>query len=143
MNAARLDDLIACYQHLSPANLAALPSFYHDDARFIDPFNDVHGCAAIEAIFAHMFQTLDAPRFVVDAHYQGGDGVMLRWRFQFSWRGKLAEIPGSSLLQCGEDGRVILHQDYWDSAALYQQLPWLGGLFRFLKNRLATPLPKA
>jgi hypothetical protein len=33
--------------------------------------------------------------------------------------------------------RVQSHRDYWDAAEeLYEKLPWVGGLMRWLKNRV-------
>lgn len=135
----KLDALISWYQTLTPESLERLPEFYAADARFIDPFNDVRGTAAIRAIFAHMFATLETPRFVVHAAYTGPDGAMLRWQFHFSLRGKAVCIEGSSYLVFDPDGRVASHRDYWDSAELYHQLPVLGSVFRWLTARMATP----
>ncbi|WP_413888997.1 hypothetical protein [Candidatus Aalborgicola defluviihabitans] len=34
------------------------------------------------------------------------------------------------------DGRILDHRDYWDAAEeLYEKLPLLGGLMRWLKRR--------
>jgi hypothetical protein len=35
-----------------------------------------------------------------------------------------------------EAGRITLHRDYWDAAEeLYEKLPLIGGLMRWLKRR--------
>lgn len=60
--AARLAQL---YEQLTPAQLSLLGDYYAPDARFKDPFNDVRGVPAIRAIFAHMFENLEQPRFIV------------------------------------------------------------------------------
>ena len=139
MNQDRLAQLIDWYQTLTPETLARLPEFYTDDARFVDPFNDVTGHAAIAAIFRHMFATLQNPQFAVEASYSGNDGLMLRWQFRFALRQRQYSIPGSSHLVLAADGRIASHVDYWDSAALYRQLPMVGGVFRWLTRRMATP----
>lgn len=135
----KLDALIAWYQTLTPDSLERLPDFYADNARFIDPFNDVRGTAAIRTIFMHMFATLEAPRFDVHAAYTGPDGMMLRWQFHFGWQGKTVCIEGSSYLVPDGEGRIASHRDYWDSAELYRQLPVLGGMFKWLTGKMATP----
>ena len=56
---------IAFFENLSPADLGGLGQVYAPEARFKDPFNEVRGVPAIQAIFAHMFGALDQPRFVV------------------------------------------------------------------------------
>ncbi|HLO95651.1 MAG TPA: nuclear transport factor 2 family protein, partial [Burkholderiaceae bacterium] len=57
--------LVQAYEALSPATLPALMQRYDEAARFKDPFNEVQGVPAIQAIFAHMFEALEQPRFVV------------------------------------------------------------------------------
>ena len=56
--------LIGLYETLSPATLDDLAARYARTCRFKDPFNEVEGRAAVRRIFAHMFETVKAPRFV-------------------------------------------------------------------------------
>ena len=45
-------------------------------------------------------------------------------------------IEGSSYLQLNAQGLITLHRDYWDAAQeLYEKLPVLGSLMRWLKRR--------
>lgn len=140
---ARLAPLIAAYRALTPDRVPALLALYAPQARFRDPFNDVRGRAAIGAVLAHMFATLDSPRFVVTDCYAGSDGqrAVLRWEFAFASRrlGGDCRIVGLSEITLDADGLVVEHLDYWDPAAgLYERLPLLGGLFRRLRRALAA-----
>ena len=46
------------------------------------------------------------------------------------------EVRGVSHLVLAPDGRIAEHRDYWDAAEeLYEKLPLLGGLMRWLKRR--------
>ncbi len=139
--------LAAFYEALTPQTLDQVASHYAPDARFKDPFNDVTGVAAIRAIFQHMFDTLETPRFVV--HGFSGDAAhsFLTWTLYFHTRsGKQVrgwEIHGATHVQWAPDGRVALHRDYWDVAEeLYEKIPLLGGLMRVLKRRLTAPAPQ-
>ena len=78
--------LIALYEEISPARLSGLDAHYAPDAQFKDPFNDVRGVPAITQIFAHMFATLDQPRFTVTQHIVQGDQAFLGWEFRFHIR---------------------------------------------------------
>ena len=78
--------LIALYEQLSPTHLTTLDAYYAPDAQFKDPFNDVRGVPAIAHIFAHMFATLDQPRFTVTQHIVQGDQACLAWEFRFRMR---------------------------------------------------------
>ena len=142
-----LDRLIDFYQKLSPDNVGRLPEFYRADAYFKDPFNEVRGVAAIQAIFAHMFEQVDAPRFVVTERLVEGQASMLGWEFHFrprGWgRGQTQCIRGVSHLKSGADGKIHYHRDYWDAAEeLYMKLPLLGGVLRCLRARLGTKLER-
>jgi hypothetical protein len=49
-------------------------------------------------------------------------------------------IHGVTHLCFDTDGLVCLHRDYWDPAEeLYERLPIIGSLMRWLKKRLASP----
>ena len=142
---ARLDRVVQLFESLAPEDLAAtgrLAGGYHPQARFKDPFNEVQGLAAIAAIFDHMFQTLTAPRFVVISLVAAGDEAFLTWAFSFQRPGMAAAaltIHGASHLHFGADGRVRSHRDYWDAAEdLYEKLPLIGLLMRWLKRRAGS-----
>jgi ketosteroid isomerase-like protein len=134
-----LDRIVAFYEGLQPADLARLDEIYAPLARFKDPFNEVEGIAAIRRIFEHMFANLDAPRFVVTEALAQGDRAFLVWDFVFRPRsGRRAEVTirGATHLVLGADGRILRHRDYWDAAEeLYEKLPLLGPLMRWLKRR--------
>ena len=112
-----LDRLVQAFEGLSPDNLPALVALYAANARFKDPFNEVQGQAAIEAIFRHMFTALHGPRFVVTERVQQGRQVFLTWDFHFRFRRFDTVTPqtvrGASHLVFNDQGRVTLHRDYW------------------------------
>ena len=135
----RVQRVVSLYETLVPADLPALRGVYADGARFKDPFNQVQGVAAIARIFGHMFKQLEAPRFDVLAIVASNDDCFLTWDFRFRTRGAGAAamcIHGASHLRFDADGRVTMHRDYWDAAEeLYEKLPVLGALMRWLKRR--------
>ncbi len=129
----RVAALVAQYEALTPAGLDALVVLYAEGCRFKDPFNEVQGRAAVRRVFAHMFETVDAPRFVVHDTLAQGDQCFLSWDFH---AGRFV-IRGASHLRFDAAGRVAEHRDYWDAAEeLYEKLPVLGALMRLLKRRL-------
>lgn len=142
MNASPpLQRLVDFYQTLSPDSLARIGDVYAVDARFKDPFNEVQGLAAVQAIFDQMFRQLHEPRFVVTSCMQQGDEAFLAWAFHFRFRGHAPQVTqtilGATQVRLGPDGRVVWHRDYWDVAEeLYEKLPWVGGLMRWLKRRV-------
>ena len=127
------------FEQLKPADLARLGEIYTDDARFKDPFNEVAGVPAIRRVFEHMYTSLETPRFVVREVIVQGPQCFLAWDFVFRMRRfdrSEQVIRGGSHLQLGPDGRIVMHRDYWDAAEeLYEKLPLLGRLMRWLKRR--------
>ncbi len=135
----RTQKVVELFEGLAVTNLPRLAEIYTPDARFKDPFNEVQGLPAIQAIFAHMFASLDAPRFVIHDVILQGNQCFMRWDFVFQMRRfNAAEqtIRGGSHLVLAPDGRISHHRDYWDAAEeLYEKLPVLGALMRWLKRR--------
>jgi steroid Delta-isomerase len=134
-----LQRLVHFFQTLQPANLPQIATVYAAAARFRDPFNDVQGVPAIEAIFDDMFQRTREPRFVITGSVQQGDDAFVTWDFHFRTASRDLRIQGCSQLHFDARGQVDLHRDYWDAAGeLYEQLPLLGVLMRALRRRLAA-----
>ncbi len=139
-NRAAIDHLCNWFESLSPGSLARLGEFYTPDARFKDPFNEVQGIPAITRVFEHMFDSLTAPRFIVTGRLVDGAQCFLVWEFRFRFQrfdtATEQVVRGGSHLRLAPDGRVSDHRDYWDAAEeLYEKLPVLGGLMRWLKRR--------
>jgi hypothetical protein len=139
-HSAQMTRMVQFFETVSPDNLNRLSEFYHPQARFKDPFNDVIGIPAIQHIFAHMFVQLVQPRFVVTNQVLQGQQCFLTWAFQFGFKGfktgQTQTILGATHLVLNESGQITLHRDYWDVAEeLYEKLPVLGGLMRWLKRR--------
>lgn len=130
------------FANLTPQRLDQLQALFAPAARFKDPFNDVRGVAAIRAVFAHMYRSLEDPRFVVlDTASEGRVGY-LHWEFHFRRSGRQRVIVGLSRVVFDADDRVVEHQDFWDPAEqLYESLPLLGGVLRWLKAKLSADQP--
>ena len=135
----RAQRVVEVFERLQPADVAGLGELYTDDASFKDPFNEVRGLPAIRSIFEHMFVALDGPRFEIRDVVVQGDQCFLTWEFVFRmkrFRRDEQRIHGGSHLRFAADGRVAMHRDYWDAAEeLYEKLPVVGALMRWLKRR--------
>ena len=140
---AALQHVVHFFEHLQPSDVAGLDTVYTADAQFKDPFNEVQGVSAIARIFAHMFENLETPRFIITQQVQQGAQCFVTWDFIFHLRSRRSEQPmvirGASHLVLREEAgqwRVAVHRDYWDAAEeLYEKLPVLGSLMRWLKRR--------
>ncbi len=135
---AGLARLVAFFESIAPDTVGQLSSVYTEDVYFKDPFNEVRGLPEVARIFAHMFEQVDAPRFVVTGSVLQGDQAFLTWDFLFRMKRFSSDeqcVRGATHLKFAADGRANFHRDYWDAAEeLYEKLPVLGSLMRGLKQ---------
>ena len=131
---------LALFARLTSDSLDELDAVCAPDVRFVDPFNDVTGIAAFKHVLAEMFETLDAPAFRIDDRAAGAHATYVRWTFTARLKGgKSLTIAGMSELHTDDRGRIAAHIDYWDAAGqLYEKLPLIGALMRWLRRRLAA-----
>jgi ketosteroid isomerase-like protein len=135
----RVQRIVERFEGLQAADVERLAEIYTADASFKDPFNEVQGLPAIQQIFRHMFVALDGPHFVIRDVVVDGDQCFLSWDFLFRMRRFRRDeqcIRGGTHLRLAADGRIAEHRDYWDAAEeLYEKLPAVGALMRWLKRR--------
>ncbi|GAB3481452.1 nuclear transport factor 2 family protein [Polaromonas eurypsychrophila] len=134
--------LVHFFETLSPDQVARMDEFYSADVYFKDPFNEVRTLAQVQHIFNHMYVAVDRPRFVVTSQVSEAGQCFLTWDFEFYFKEQQPTmkqtIRGSAHLKFNEAGLVSYHRDYWDAAEeLYEKLPLVGSLMRWLKKRVA------
>ena len=142
-NRQATENLAIFFETLSPQSVGQLHTVYDAQARFKDPFNEVQGLPEIERIFRHMYVALEEPHFVVTGQVVDGAQAFLTWEFRFRFKRfdttTMQAVRGASHVVFNEQGLVTMHRDYWDAAEeLYEKLPILGGLMRWLKKRANT-----
>ena len=135
-----IDALVQFFEQLQRADVARLKDLYAADTFFKDPFNEVKSVAEMERIFEHMFEALEQPHFIVTGRVAQGSECFLIWDFRFRFkrfdRLTWQTVRGTSHLRFGDAGKVVFHRDYWDAAEeLYEKLPGLGALMRWLKRQ--------
>lgn len=136
-----LDRLLDWYGALDPGSLERIGEFYSQEALFKDPFNDIKGLRSIRAIFAHMFETTEDPRFVILERMGQGQQAFATWRFEFRLKGRFYTVLGATHFRFDAAGLVTEHRDYWDAAEeLWQKLPVIGAPVKWLRGKFrATP----
>ena len=113
--------------------------FYSEDVWFNDTLKTLRGRAAVEEYFLKTLSHVDSFRAVVDDHAVSGPNLYVRWTMEIRFKGAKEPVRtiGMTLLRFDKDGRAVMHQDFWDSAAgFYEHLPGVGGLLRWIKSRI-------
>nr|WP_285817717.1 nuclear transport factor 2 family protein [Echinimonas agarilytica] len=130
------------YLNLNADNVEQLKQWYGVDATFVDPFHSVSGIDAIVHYFAAMYENVESIHFDYKWQMSNDDGTVIGWVMTFTHKkingGKPVSVDGVSHIRI-EQGKVIYHRDFFDGASmLYEQLPVLGSMIRFLKKRMAA-----
>lgn len=141
-----IDDVLQSYktlfENLTPQTVDTdFLQVFDRKVYFKDPFNEVRGLNELQGIFRHMFASLHEPEFRVH-HMAGADKTgYLEWRFYFKLKpnGEVKQINGVSKILINDQGKVLVHIDYWDAGEfVYRKIPILGGLIRMVNKRLAA-----
>ncbi len=114
---------------------------YSRDVFFNDTLKTVRGSAALEEYFLGTLVNTESITVDFTGVARSGNDYYFRWvmdvRFKKFQRGKTIRTIGMTHVRFNQDGQVLLHQDYWDSAqGLFEHLPVIGGQIRFIKSRL-------
>lgn len=136
---ARFSDFLCS---LTPAGVQdKTRQVYAEDAYLNDTLKEVRGVAAIEAYFLKTAQA--ATRITVEVLdvAESGGNYYFRWTMEIVHPkladGRPSASIGMSHVRFDAQGKVVLHQDYWDSgSAFYAHLPVLGWLINWVKGRL-------
>lgn len=112
---------------------------YAQDVWFNDTLKTLRGRAAVEAYFLKTMAHVDLLRAeVVDVARSGGN-FYVRWTMDVRFKGAREPVRtiGVSLLRFDREGRVVLQQDFWDSASgFYAHLPVLDRLLPWIKSKI-------
>ena len=137
MNYALLKEF---FETLTPNTLLKdFEKIYAKNVHFKDPFNDVVGIDAVYEVFSHMYRNLNEPKFVLNEYVQKENVLYIHWQFIFMFKNenKVHSFDGVSRLVLNEQGKIIEHIDYWDSAEhMYGKLPLIGSILRYIKRKI-------
>jgi len=137
-----LTNFVLVYQQLSKENLQLLANIYHKNVTFNDPLHTVEGFDDLYQYFQNLYQNLSACDFVIDEVIWQDSQASLFWTMTYQHpklnKGRTVTVVGTSHIK-GEDDKVIYHRDYLDlGAMLYEQLPILGKLTKWIKTKAAN-----
>ena len=114
---------------------------YAANAFFNDTLKTIRGSEAIEDYLAASAEALDTGTVEFLDVVASDGNYYFRWRMTLRFK-KLARdrdtvTVGMSHIRFNADGRVVLHQDFWDSSSgLFEHIPGLGWMIRSVKRRL-------
>ncbi len=138
----RIQPLIKLYSQIKQLSLTdQIAETYAEKLFFNDTLVTLHDRKELLKYLQHTQQQLDSMSFEVLSVQEKGDDVFVRWtmhtRFTVMGQSRNVQSIGMSHLRFNSEGKIILHQDYWDSMqGFYQHLPIIEGVLQWIKNGL-------
>ncbi|MCX5839704.1 MAG: nuclear transport factor 2 family protein [Deltaproteobacteria bacterium] len=115
-----------------------LRGLYADGAYFRDGFKEVLGIEAMEAYFLNSAEGVQSCTFDIQEMVVHQGNYYFRWVMHLTMK-RSPDDPiqtvGMSHVRYDAKGKVIFHQDYWDTGAVYEKIPVMGAVIRWIKNK--------
>ncbi|MBE2181441.1 MAG: nuclear transport factor 2 family protein [Chthoniobacterales bacterium] len=133
------------YGDLTPANVTAkVREVYAPNAWFNDTIATEVGIDAIESYLLKTAKGTEAVQAKVQDVAVSGADCYVRWTMEVRAKNLAGGEPviteGMSHLRFDDQGKIILHQDFWNPASgIYQQLPLLGPAIRYVNGLITKP----
>ena len=114
---------------------------YAENAYLNDTLKTLHGAAAIEEYFLATTENAESITVRFDDVAESGGDYYFRWVMDVKLKkfkpGETLRSIGMTHVRFDEQGKVVMHQDYWDAAqGLFEHVPVLGSVIRAIKKRL-------
>lgn len=116
---------------------------YSADAFLDDTLVAHHGASEIEAYFVETSKLMTSYEVTIDDVARSGDDYYVRWTMVFAAPalsgGEAVHSVGISQVRFDPDGKVAVHQDFWDSGKnFFAHLPGAGGIIGYIRKRLES-----
>jgi len=114
---------------------------YADRLFFNDTLKTLHSNTEVEAYLLETAKMLDHGTVEYRDAVKSADGSWyVRWEMVYQGKklakGQPIRTIGMSQLRFDTEGRVILHQDFWDaSRGIFEHVPFVGPQVRWIKNK--------
>jgi len=139
-NSTLIERFKTYFKVLHEADLSMLREFYAQQIVFKDPVHEMRGLVELEDYFTSLCADLSECRFEYLDEMVSEQSAYLKWIMHFKHPrlgNRLISVRGVSHLRFAD--KIEYHEDFYDMGAmLYEQLPLLGNVTRWLRLRLAS-----
>lgn len=114
-------------------------NLYAEDAFFADPYHLVQGIDAIEDYFIAMAAPAQSCTFDIGTIQRAENDFYCRWTMHLISNAAPDQpiiAQGLTHMRFNTVGKIIFHQDYWDTSLLLDRLPVVGFWTKLVKNRI-------
>ncbi|WNO08460.1 nuclear transport factor 2 family protein [Teredinibacter sp. KSP-S5-2] len=140
MHSPLVEQFKAYFQDLRKSDLSQLEDLYERHIIFKDPIHKIEGLVPLQDYMHNLCTNLTECRFEYLDILEGQDCAYIKWIMHFrhpKLGNRLISLRGMSHIQFQE--KIVFHEDVYDMGAMiYEQLPLLGRIIRWLRQRLAN-----
>ena len=128
------------FKILHESDLSQLRDLYSEQILFKDPVHEIRGLVGLEDYFTSLCADLSDCRFEYLDEMVTDNAAYVKWMMHFKHPrlgNRLISVRGVSHLKISD--KIDYHEDFYDMGAmLYEQLPLIGSVTRWLRMRLAS-----
>ncbi len=110
---------------------------YSKDAFFKDGYKEVKGVDAIESYFVATTKAIHECTFDIQDWSSHEGNYYFRWIMKLRLKrdkDNPMEQIGMTHARFGPDGKIIFHADYWDTSVVFERVPVMGSVIRWVKE---------
>lgn len=139
LRTALMNDFKDFYRSPGVTTLENIQRVYTQDVEFRDPAHALHGRLAVKNYLRSLYTNTKYIRFEYLEEQIAENTATIVWQMSFSHSrlngGEPVEVRGVTLIRFTD--RVYYHEDFFDlGAMLYQHVPVLGSVIRYINRRL-------
>ncbi|WP_020406050.1 hypothetical protein [Hahella ganghwensis] len=137
----RLGGFVTLFSSLDTEHITQeLDNVYAEKLYFNDTFHVITDRPSLKLYMLSLAENSETTVRFLDSVSKGND-AWLRWhmriRFKLWWKDLDIQSVGITHLRFDQQGKIILHQDYWDSTeGFYAHLPIIGSPIRAIRSQL-------
>ncbi len=134
-----LNSFKAFYQNSGELHLEQIDALYTQDIEFRDPLHTILGILALKSYMKNLYANSRDIRFEYTDELSGENWATITWLMHFRHPslagGKLISVRGITQIRFTD--RIFYHEDFYDlGAMIYQHVPVLGRIIRFINQRI-------
>jgi len=123
---------------LTEENLRAT---YANDVYFNDTFTTLNGIDEVVEYLGKTVKMMESAQVTILDVAKSDSDYYLRWQMDMEFFARKKRIKSRSIgvtqMRFNAEGKVVYHQDFWDSSnAFYQHLPIVGGLVKRVQSAM-------
>lgn len=132
------------FESLNKNTMDLVSDFYDENVLFSDPIVQLKNCQEVKDYYANLYKNVESISWAFSEEISERMDCALVWRMTLIAKGfnggKPVVVDGVSVIKFGgKEGKAIYHRDYFDMGAfVYEGVPVLGGVIRFVKAKMAS-----